>query len=494
MQMRMLESCALLDARTQARDEAPGAYTMAKQLFGTDGIRGIPGEYPLDDATLIRVGLALGDFLRTQVKTITAETQSTERHQTQNRTQGRARVLIGRDTRESGPHIAERIARGLETAGAAPVSAGVLTTPGVAWLVHREGFAAGVVISASHNPYHDNGVKLISSSGMKFPDSVEAGLEKFILSSDGSTPVATAMRLDGDEKLHEDYLDGLRQEVLPGAKFAGMKIVLDCANGAASKLAPQLFRSLGADVVAMNDAPDGRNINASGGSLHPEEMQKRVVGERAALGVAFDGDADRAIFSSASGRLIDGDGVLLVAGRYLKSKGLLKGDTIVGTTMANLGLERALEKDGLKLARTSVGDRYVLEEMQRIGANLGGEQSGHILFLDEATTGDGMLTAVKIASIVSTEGALDSLVADLKTFPQKIVNVRVKSKPALESLPEVSRLLAEAGKALGNSGRVVLRYSGTEPLVRVMVEAEREEDVRRWTEALAAAVRSSIGA
>jgi phosphoglucosamine mutase len=293
----MLESCALLDARTQARDEAPGAYTMAKQLFGTDGIRGIPGEYPLDDATLIRVGLALGDFLRAQVKTntLTAETQ---RNQTQNRTQGRARVLIGRDTRESGPHIAERIARGLETAGAAAVSAGVLTTPGVAWLVHREGFAAGVVISASHNPYHDNGVKLISSSGMKFPDSVEAGLEKFILSSDGSTPVATAMRVDGDEKLHEDYLDGLRQAVLPGAKFAGMKIVLDCANGAASKLAPRLFRSLGADVVAMNDAPDGRNINTGGGSLHPEAMQKRVVEERAALGVAFDGDADRAIFSS----------------------------------------------------------------------------------------------------------------------------------------------------------------------------------------------------
>jgi phosphoglucosamine mutase len=199
-------------------------------------------------------------------------------------------------------------------------------------------------------------------------------------------------------------------------------------------------------------------------------------------------------FSRASGRLIDGDGVLLVAGRYLKSKGLLKGDIIVGTTMANLGLERALERDGLKLARTAVGDRYVLEEMQRIGANLGGEQSGHILFLDEATTGDGMLTAVKIASIVSTEGPLDSLVADLKTFPQKIVNVRVKSKPALESLPDVSRLLAEAGKALGNSGRVVLRYSGTEPLVRVMVEAEREEDVRHWTEALAAVVRSSIGA
>jgi phosphoglucosamine mutase len=406
----------------------------------------------------------------------------------------RARVLIGRDTRESGPHIAERIARGLETAGAEPVSAGVLTTPGVAWLVHQEEFAAGVVISASHNPYHDNGVKLISSSGMKFPDAVEASLEKFILSSDQSMPIATSMHVDGDEKLHDDYLAGLREALLPGAKFAGMKIVLDCANGAASKLAPRLLRSLGAKAIAMNHEPDGRNINAGCGSLHPEAMQKRVVQEGAALGVAFDGDADRAIFAGASGKLVDGDGVLFVAGRYLKKQGKLKGDTIVGTTMANLGLERALEKEGLRLTRTAVGDRYVLEEMLRTGANLGGEQSGHILFLDDATTGDGMLTALKIASIASLQGPLDALVADLKIFPQKILNVKVQSKPALDSLPEVSRVLAEADKVLGNRGRVVLRYSGTEPLARVMVEAEHEEDVRHWTEALASAVRSSIGA
>ena len=447
---------------------------MAKELFGTDGIRGVPGAYPLDDPTLVRIGLALGDYLRQRGT--------------------RARVLIARDTRESGPHIAERIARGLETAGAQPVSAGVLTTPGLAWLVHREGFAAGVMISASHNPYHDNGVKLISSSGMKFPDAVEARLEKFIFASDHSTPIGTSMRLDCDERLHEDYLAGLRETVPAGAKLATMKIVLDCANGAASSLAPRLFRSLDAEVVAMNDTPDGRNINAGCGSLHPEAMQKRVVEESATMGVAFDGDADRAIFSSASGKLVDGDGVLLIAGRYLKREGKLKGDTIVGTTMANLGLERALQKEGLKLARTAVGDRYVLEEMLRIGANLGGEQSGHILFLDDATTGDGMLTALKIGSIVSIEGPLDMLVADLKIFPQKIVNVKVQSKPDLDSLPQISSLLAQADKVLGDKGRVVLRYSGTEPLARVMVEAEREEDVRHWTEALASAVRSSIGA
>jgi phosphoglucosamine mutase len=273
-----------------------------------------------------------------------------------------------------------------------------------------------------------------------------------------------------------------------------MKIVLDCANGAASNLAPRLFRSLGAEVIAINNTPDGKNINANCGSLYPEGMRKRVVESGAALGAAFDGDADRALFSSAAGKLVDGDGVLLVVARFLKSAGKLKGDVVVGTTMANLGLERALESSGLKLARTSVGDRYVLEEMQRIGANFGGEQSGHILFLDDATTGDGMLTALKIASIISIAGPLDSLLADLKVFPQKIVNVRVRSKPALDTLPEVSKLLREAEKALGDSGRVVLRYSGTEPLARVMVEAERDEDVRRWSDSLASALRSAIGA
>jgi phosphoglucosamine mutase len=467
-------ACLILGARN--------SNPMAKQLFGTDGIRGVPGEYPLDDATLDRVGLALGEYLNAN-GALSSSSQGV-----------RPRVLIGRDTRESGPHIAERIARGLATAGAEPVSAGVLTTPGVAWLVNREGFAAGVVISASHNPYHDNGVKLISATGMKFPDVVEAALEGTILALRESLEAPSEMQLHDNEQIDDDYLDGLRESALPGAKFAGMKIVLDCANGAASKLAPRMFGSLGADVVAMNDTPDGRNINAGCGSLHPEAMQRRVVETGAALGVAFDGDADRAIFSSSSGRLVDGDGVLLVAGRFLKSAGKLKGDVIVGTTMANLGLERALEKSGLKLVRTAVGDRYVLEEMLRSGVNLGGEQSGHILFLDDATTGDGMLTAVKIASIVSLCGPLDALVADLKIFPQKIVNVRVKQKPPLDSLPEVSRTLDEAETALGNSGRVVLRYSGTEPLARVMVEAEHEDDVRRWTDALAGALRKSVGA
>ncbi len=451
---------------------------MAKQLFGTDGIRGLPGTFPLDDVTLDRAGMALGEYVSSH-----------------GRSDGfRPRVLIGRDTRESGPHIAERIARGLAAAGVEPVSAGVVTTPGVAWLVSHEGFSAGVVISASHNPYHDNGVKLISAAGTKFPDAVEAELERFILSSNEPAEARSDLRLRDNEKIDDDYLDGLRAALLPGASLTGMKIVVDCANGAASALAPRLFRDLGAEVIAIGSTPDGRNINAGCGSLHPEIMQQRVVESGAALGVAFDGDADRAIFCTASGRLVDGDGVLLVTGRYFQSNGLLKGDVIVGTTMANLGLERALEKSGLKLARTAVGDRYVLEEMQRIGANLGGEQSGHILFLDDATTGDGMLTALKLASIIALSGPLDDLVADLKVFPQKIVNVKVKSKPPLESLSEVSRELAAAENALGKSGRVVLRYSGTEPLARVMVEAEHEDDVRRWTDSLANSLREAIGA
>jgi phosphoglucosamine mutase len=329
---------------------------------------------------------------------------------------------------------------------------------------------------------------------MKFPDDVEHHLESFILSASGTKPSASEMHIHGDEKLHEDYLAGLRKAVFSGAKLSGMKVVLDCANGAASKLAPALFRSMGANVTAIHDSPDGKNINAGCGSLHPDAMQKKVIETGAALGVAFDGDADRAIFATASGRLVDGDGVLLAAGRFLKSTGKLKGNVIVGTTMANLGLERALAKSGLKLARTAVGDRYVLEEMLRIGANLGGEQSGHILFLDDATTGDGMLTAVKMASLIAVAGPLDALIEDMKIFPQKIVNVRVKSKPPMESLSEVSELLTKAEKTLGDSGRIVLRYSGTEPLARVMVEAEREDDVRRWTESLASALRTSIGA
>lgn len=447
---------------------------MAKELFGTDGIRGIPGEYPLDDQTLYWIGRSIGGYLRLG--------------------NDRPRVLIGADTRESGAHIASEIAAGLAEEGVSHSFAGVITTPGVACLVRKEGFSAGVVISASHNPYHDNGVKLFAGSGMKFPDEIEARIEAEILRHRNGRPPASAMRLTPDRKLDEDYLEFLRGCRIPGSSLSGLKIVLDCANGAASSLAPALFRSLGANIIAIHDKPDGRNINANCGSLYPGNLQKSVPETGAGLGVAFDGDADRAMFVSASGRVVDGDGVLLIAARYLRSTKKLKGSAIVGTTMTNLGLERALADEGLALVRVPVGDRYVLEEMLRSGANLGGEQSGHVIFLDDATTGDGLLTALKIAGIVALLGPLDQLVKDLKVYPQTIVNVKVRAKPPLESLPDLSQTLHEAKRALGGSGRVVVRYSGTEPKARVMVEAERDEDVQVWAERLANALKSALGA
>jgi phosphoglucosamine mutase len=447
---------------------------MPKQMFGTDGVRGIPGEYPLDDPTLYWIGRSLGAYLR--------------------RGQAAPRVLIGMDTRESGPHIAAWIAAGLADEGVTTSSAGLISTPGVACLVRKKSFSAGVVISASHNPYHDNGVKLFAGSGMKFPDEIEELLENDLLRRRNGLPSPGAKEVRADRALDEEYLAFLRASALPGAQLTGMKLVLDCANGAASSLGPELFRSLGADVTVINDRPDGRNINAGCGSLHPEELQKKVVETGAALGVAFDGDADRAIFIGDRGRVIDGDGVLLAAARYLRSTGKLKGDAVVGTTMANLGLEKALAANGLSLTRVPVGDRYVLEEMLRSGSNLGGEQSGHIIFLDDATTGDGLLTALKMACLVALCGPLDCQIADLKVFPQTIVNVKVREKPDLDSLPKVANELQAANIALRDSGRVVLRYSGTEPKARVMVEAEKAEDVAYWSERLADAIRATIGA
>jgi phosphoglucosamine mutase len=447
---------------------------MAKELFGTDGIRGVPGTPPLDDATLFATGRSLGAYL--------------------NREHGQAHVLIGMDTRESGPHIASQLAAGLVQAGATAAFAGVITTPGVACLVRQSDFQAGVVISASHNPFQDNGVKLFSHAGMKFPDAAEEELEADIFKHRGEAAPKNPVSLPSDDSLDAEYLAFLRERVLPEAKFRGFRIVLDCANGAAYKLGPELFRSLGAEVIAMGVSPDGRNINAGCGSLHLEGLQRRVVEARARLGVAFDGDADRALFVCETGKVVNGDGVLLAAARFLKAQNKLKGNRVVATSMSNLGLERVLARESIALGRANVGDRYVLEEMLRSGNVLGGEQSGHIIFLDDSPAGDGLLTAVKIASLVSLHGKIESLVEGLKDYPQLIVNVKVRSKPPLETLPEVSRALAEAQSALGENGRVVLRYSGTEQLARVMVEAEHDADVQRFSQSLANALRSTIGA
>lgn len=446
---------------------------MTKELFGTDGIRGIPGTYPLDNATVYGVARALGKYLLER--------------------EIAPRVLVGMDTRESGPHIAALLAGGLADDGVNFVSAGIMTTPGVACLVRQRKFSAGMVISASHNPFHDNGVKLFAGTGMKFPDEVEEHLEIEIHKHKDSELAAHEVAVRTDAALEEEYLDYLRSRVIPGAKLEGMKLVLDCANGAASRLGPTLFRSLGTEVIAMHDQPDGRNINDHCGSLHPEKLQEKVKESGAAMGIAFDGDADRAMFVTAGGCLVDGDGVLYSMARFLQSTGDLKGGRVIGTTMANLGLERALEADSLTLVREPVGDRYVLEEMLRSGANLGGEQSGHIIFLDDATTGDGLLTAVKMASLVSLRGPLKSLVQGLKIFPQTIVNVKVKSKPPLESIPVVAAAIEKATTTLGAGGRIVVRYSGTEPKARVMVEAEELKDVTFWAESLASTIQEAIG-
>ena len=446
---------------------------MTKEFFGTDGIRGVPGTPPLDDATLYAVGRAVGLYLH-------------KKHSAPH-------ALIAMDTRESGPHIAAILATGLRESGVPVTFAGVLTTPGVACLVRQNDFDAGVVISASHNPFHDNGVKLFSHQGMKFPDTVEEEIEREIETLFGEGKTSAGARLPIDDSLHSQYLDFLRSRVLDGANLKGLRVVLDCANGAAYQLGPELFGSLGCDLVTIGTEPDGKNINAGCGSLHLEKLQQRVPAEKATLGVAFDGDADRALFVSASGKIVNGDGILLAAARFLKSTGRLPGNRVVATSMSNLGLQRALAEVGITLARTDVGDRYVLEEMLRSGSALGGEQSGHVIFLDDSPAGDGLLTAVKVASLVALRGSLDALVSSLKDYPQTIVNVKVKSKPPLETVPEVANALRKAESALGDNGRIVLRYSGTEPLARVMVEAEFAADVQRFSEAIASAIRRTIG-
>ena len=462
---------------------------MPKQFFGTDGIRGVPGTPPLDDRTLFATGRALAGYLRHAGLSGTGSDA------------GPSNVLIGMDTRESGPHIAQVLAAGLAQSRANVTFAGVVTTPGVACLVRQNDFQAGVVISASHNPYHDNGVKLFSHAGMKFPDAIEEAIEEGIarhlaasdLSGEQISAAIASVTLAPDESLDAQYLAFLRARVIPGANLMGFRMVLDCANGAAYKLGPELFSSLGARVIAIGDAPDGRNINANCGSLYLESLQQRVVTEKAQLGVAFDGDADRALFVSDTGRIVNGDGILLAVARYLKMFNQLPSNRVVATSMSNLGLERILSNEGITLARTNVGDRYVLEEMLRSGSVLGGEQSGHIIFLNDSPAGDGLLTALKVASLVSFCGRLEHLLVGFKDYPQAIVNVKVRTKPPMETLPEVARALGEAETALGDNGRIVLRYSGTEPLARVMVEAEHDSDVQRFSQSIATALKSAIG-
>lgn len=451
---------------------------MARALFGTDGIRGEAGKYPLDPPTISVTGAVLGEWVA-----------SSGRDQA---------VVIGMDTRESGPWIAAELAAGLASRSVQVQFAGVTTTPGVAYLAKTGPFAAGVMISASHNPYHDNGIKIIGHSGYKLPDETEELLESKILARLPGALSAKPPQLSSDGTLDRQYSDFLAS-ILPSPKpFAGLRIVMDCANGGASTLAPELFEHLGASVDRIGAAPDGRNINLNCGSLHLAHLRDQVLARGAALGVAFDGDADRALFVSGSGRMIDGDAVLLIMGRAMHAAGRLTSRTgepvVVATVMSNLGLELALKASGIRMLRTPVGDRYVLEEMLRTGAILGGEQSGHVIFLDHATTGDGLLTALLLLDVVQRSGqSLDDLAAGLKVFPQLLVNIRVRNKRPLDELPAVCAEIRAAEESFGGSGRVLVRFSGTEPLARVMVEGPDMEPVERFAGRIAAAIQSELG-
>ncbi len=456
--------------------------TQQRQLFGTDGIRGVAGEFPLTVQSTYLIGRALGHDLV--------------------RTSPRAAAVIGQDTRESSRWIADRVAEGLAAVGVDMHSAGIITTPGVAYLARSRGMAAGVVISASHNPWTDNGIKVFSGDGFKLSDERELAIEReiFALLENPASADDTALKvprpsLPGESELRHAYIKSLAGSVQ--CDLSRLRVLIDCANGAATAEAPELFRMLGVQATFIHISPDGRNINEQCGALHPDTLGKQVAASAGKfdLGVTFDGDADRALFCDASGRVVNGDAVLLAAARDLHAHGKLKNDTVVSTTMSNMGLEIALKKSGIRMLRANVGDKYVLEEMLKTGATLGGEQSGHIIFLDaDATTGDGLLTALRLMDIIVRSGKpLADLIADLKVFPQKIQNVRVREKVPFAQVPAIQSAIISAEKELDGNGRVVVRYSGTEALARVMVEAESESKMQSACAAIAAEIKKALG-
>jgi phosphoglucosamine mutase len=446
-----------------------------RKLFGTDGIRAVAGEAPLDRKTIYAVGLALAHQL--------------------NGSHAQPKVLFGMDTRESSSWIAAIISAGLREGGAHVENAGVVTTPAIAFLAREHGFSAGIVISASHNPWQDNGIKVFGGDGYKLPDEIELRIEAEIFRrlenvQDPGSAAAPAV----NQKYRKDYEQFLRS-TFPDLNLKGLRVVLDCANGAASAIAPELFAHLGGTIHLTHASPDGRNINANCGALHPEVVAAETKNLKADLGVTFDGDADRAMFADAHGNVVNGDAIMLLAARDMKERGILRNDTVVATTMSNMGLEAALRRDAIRMLRAPVGDKYVLERMQQEQASLGGEQSGHILFPHLATTGDGLLTSLVVLDILRRSGrALHEIVADLKVFPQVIVNVRVREKKPLDQIATVTDTIRAAEAELAETGRVVVRYSGTEALARVMIEAESEEAMRRHADRIADAIRAELGA
>ncbi len=443
------------------------------RLFGTDGVRGVAGHHPLDETTVARLGAALVRALPDQ---------------------GRAlRLVVGRDTRESGGWIERALARGICSQGGTLTSAGIIPTPAVAYITRSLGFDAGLVISASHNPFQDNGIKVFSGRGEKFSEKLEEEIESII--ADASWQVHPEAR---PEIEHRDFRDAYivhAREALPDTSRLGrLRVALDLANGATTSVAPKLFRGYGFDVTVTGDTPDGRNINLECGSTHPQGLQRIVRDGGFQLGIAFDGDGDRAIFVDGAGNVVDGDAVLLMCASQLQSTGALPGNAIVATVMSNIGLELALRDRGIGLVRCAVGDKYVMEEMLQRGIALGGEQSGHIIFLEHLFTGDGIVTALRVLRVMAETGReLADLASDLKTFPQVLVNVRVREKRELRELPPVADAMDEVERALAGQGRLLVRYSGTEPLLRIMIEGRDQHEIQGWAQGIADVVKREIG-
>lgn len=453
-----------------------------KKLFGTDGIRGEAGRFPLDAESVRAAGASLAQHMARRL--------------------GRApRIVTGRDTRESGRWIEQSFVAGVREAGAECDTAGVITTPGVAFLTRALPADAGVVISASHNPYRDNGIKIFAPDGRKLDDATERLIEAdiYAAAAEEQLPGTAIPAVAEDDAraslLRARYLDYLAGEVAGGLQLDGLYIVVDCANGAASELAPTLFERLGARVVAIGNSPDGRNINRDCGSLHIEGLQRRVVAEGADVGVAYDGDADRALFVDARGQLVDGDATLWVMAEHLAAHGELEGSCVVATVMSNIGLETALRSRGIRLLRTDVGDKYVLEELIRTGAVVGGEQSGHIIFPRVSLAGDGIITTLHLLRAVEeSKRSLHELAKDFVRYPQVLVNVRVREKRPFTEIAAVAEAAHATESQLGERGRLLLRYSGTEPLARVMIEGPEQAEIERLANHLAAVIKESLGA
>ena len=444
---------------------------MTDALFGTDGIRGTAGTFPLDVQTVRRVGAALVRALPHQ----------------------NAKLLIGRDTRESGVWIERELAYGARLAGASVQSIGVGPTPAVAYLTGSLDFDAGVVISASHNPFQDNGIKVFSGAGVKYGGQFENRIEQLVADSGWQLPAG-----DAPEVTHADHLRKYLQHartVLPNLdKLGRVRIAVDCANGAMTTVAPALFAELGFDLTVLGAEPDGRNINKDVGSTHPEKLADVVRHGGYRLGVAFDGDGDRAILVDGSGRVLDGDHVMLMCARQMQAEGRLRGNAVVATVMSNIGLELALKKLGIELVRTKVGDKYVMEEMQKRDLSLGGEQSGHLIFSEHLFTGDGLITALSVLRTMAASGReLADLAGDLTTYPQVLLNARVREKKDLAQIPEVAGIMEQVETQLAGNGRLLVRYSGTEPLVRVMLEGQDLQQIDRWAHQIVDAINKAIG-